>query len=85
MTASYPSLADKRVIVTGGASGIGAGLVEAFVVQGAAVGVGGIARAGGPAVSGELGGKAWDVPPVSCFCHSGIAARRIYPSARSGD
>ncbi|MGU3544468.1 SDR family NAD(P)-dependent oxidoreductase [Methylobacterium sp. A52T] len=35
--ARYPSLAGKRVLVTGGASGIGEGLVEAFVRQGARV------------------------------------------------
>lgn len=35
--ARYPSLRDKRVIITGGGSGIGAGLVEAFVLQGAHV------------------------------------------------
>jgi D-xylose 1-dehydrogenase len=35
--AIYPSLADKRVVVTGGGSGIGAAIVAAFVEQGARV------------------------------------------------
>ncbi len=35
--AVYPSLAGKKVIISGGASGIGSGIVEAFVRQGAVV------------------------------------------------
>ncbi len=35
--AVYPSLRDKRVLITGGGSGIGATLVESFVAQGAYV------------------------------------------------
>ncbi len=35
--ATYPDLADKRVLITGGGTGIGAGIVDAFVKQGAHV------------------------------------------------
>ncbi len=35
--ASYPSLVDRTVLVTGGADGIGAALVEQFVLQGSKV------------------------------------------------
>ena len=36
--ATYPSLAGRRVFITGGATGIGAAMVEAFTEQGAVVG-----------------------------------------------
>lgn len=36
-TATYPSLKGRKVIISGGGSGIGEGIVEAFVRQGAAV------------------------------------------------
>ena len=38
MPATYPDLKDKVVLVTGGAAGIGATMVEAFAAQGARVG-----------------------------------------------
>ncbi|MEN2786356.1 SDR family NAD(P)-dependent oxidoreductase [Sphingomonas qilianensis] len=52
--ALYPSLQDKSVIITGGASGIGAGLVEAFVAQGARVGFVDIADGDGAALATRL-------------------------------
>lgn len=60
--ARYPSLAGKRVLVTGGASGIGTGLVEAFVGQGARVLFCDIADDAARAVVARLGPGAAHAP-----------------------
>src|SRR3984893_2964421 len=56
--AIYPSLRDRRVLVTGGASGIGAGIVEHFVAQGARVGFIDLDAAAAERLMGSLGGQA---------------------------
>ena len=53
--ATYPSLRGKRVLVTGGASGIGAGIVEHFAEQGSVVGFLDLDRASGTALAARLG------------------------------
>lgn len=72
--AIYPSLAGKRVFISGGGSGIGEGLVEAFVAQGAAVAFCDIARASGEALAARLGAGArfyhcdlTDIPAVQAM------------------
>lgn len=56
LSASYPSLKDRAVLITGGATGIGATLVEAFVAQGAKVGFIDLAVAAGTALAEKLKG-----------------------------
>ena len=53
--ASYPSLRDRAVLVTGGASGIGESLVRAFHGQGARVAFMDLDRARGEQLRSELG------------------------------
>ncbi|EZP52224.1 SDR family NAD(P)-dependent oxidoreductase [Sphingomonas sp. RIT328] len=60
--AVYPSLRGKRVIISGGGSGIGAGLVEAFVRQGARVAFVDVAVADSEALVARLGDAAY--PPL---------------------
>jgi len=52
--ARYPSLQDRGVVITGGATGIGATLVEEFVAQGARVGFIDIDKASGEALVARL-------------------------------
>ncbi|SCK31357.1 D-xylose dehydrogenase [Variovorax sp. HW608] len=66
MSAIYPSLAGKRVVITGGASGIGAAMVEAFARQGARVFFLDIADAEGRALQSKL--RDTVQPPVFHRC-----------------
>jgi NAD(P)-dependent dehydrogenase (short-subunit alcohol dehydrogenase family) len=52
--ATYPSLAGRTALVTGGASGIGAEIVRGFVRNGAKVAVLDVAREAGDALAAEL-------------------------------
>jgi NAD(P)-dependent dehydrogenase (short-subunit alcohol dehydrogenase family) len=55
--ATYPDLAGKRVVITGGGSGIGAELVAAFAAQGARVWFLDIAEEAGRELEHALGGE----------------------------
>lgn len=52
--ASYPSLSDRVVVVTGGASGIGEAIVEAFAANGARVAFLDVQREAGEALAARL-------------------------------
>lgn len=61
-SARFPSLRDKRVFITGGGSGIGACLVDAFTRQGARVAFIDINEAASVALVTRLGGEGFDRP-----------------------
>lgn len=65
-SAIYPDLAGKRVVITGGGSGIGAAFVEAFVAQGARVTFFDIADRDGLALQEKL--KTAAHPPLFMHC-----------------
>lgn len=55
--ASYPSLRGRKVVITGGATGIGRAMVETFVDQGAAVAFLDIDRSGALGLQDELAAR----------------------------
>ena len=64
--ASYPSLKDRPVVISGGATGIGEALVRAFAAQGARVGFVDIAQDEGVALVEELAGAGQQVRFTRC-------------------
>ena len=79
MAATYPDLAGKTVLITGGASGIGEAIVRRFAAQGSRVGFLDINDAAGEALATELGGDVryvradlTDIPAL----RAGVAAVR---------
>ncbi len=74
LSAIYPELQDRKVIVTGGATGIGAGLVEGFVDQGAQVVFVDIQDAEGEALAARLAQGARHAPVYRHLDLTDIAA-----------
>jgi len=66
--ATYPSLRNRTVLVTGGASGIGAGIVEHFLDQGARVGFIDFDTAASERLLATLGEQA----PNCCFAQADL-------------
>ena len=78
--ARYPSLAGVPVVVSGGASGIGAALVRNFAAQGAQVGFVDIAHAAGELLVTELAAAGYAVR----FTHCDITETEAYQAAIAG-
>ncbi|GHA31311.1 dehydrogenase [Devosia pacifica] len=75
--AKYPSLAGRPVVISGGASGIGASIVRAFAEQGALVGFVDIAEDAGEALAKELA----DSGHTAMFAACDITDTSSYQSA----
>jgi NAD(P)-dependent dehydrogenase (short-subunit alcohol dehydrogenase family) len=63
--AQYPSLEGAQVLITGGASGIGAAMVEQFALQGSRVAFVDIAGAKAHELVETLKGRCTHLPPLS--------------------
>ncbi len=66
MTAHYPDLAGRVALITGGATGIGAAMVEAFARQDAIACFVDIAETEGRALSARLAREGYQAPFVRC-------------------
>ncbi|QQR38538.1 SDR family NAD(P)-dependent oxidoreductase [Devosia rhizoryzae] len=64
--ATYPSLRDSAVVISGGATGIGEALVRSFAGQGARVGFVDIARDAGEALAAELTASGQTARFIAC-------------------
>lgn len=65
-TTRYPSLVDRTVLVTGGATGIGASLVEHFAAQGARVGFIDLDESSGSKLAAHLAPSSRHAPRFQC-------------------
>ena len=74
--ATYPSLVDRTIFITGGATGIGASLVEHFVRQGSKVGFNDIDAGSGTALAKALAEGARHAPRFVAADLTDIAALR---------
>ena len=87
--AHYPSLRGRRVLISGGASGIGAALVRGFVAQGSAVAFVDVQDEAAAALMAELSGErgatsgvAWDAAGVApIYRHCDLSDASAIPDA----
>ena len=81
--ARYPSLADRTVLITGGATGIGASFVEHFAAQGARVAFFDIDVAAGEALADQLGDSRHAPLFLTCDLADIDALRKAIADVRS--
>jgi NAD(P)-dependent dehydrogenase (short-subunit alcohol dehydrogenase family) len=74
--ARFPSLQDRAVLITGGATGIGETLVEAFAAQGARVAFIDLAATEGEALAARLAGSSRNAPQFMAADLSQVDALR---------
>jgi NAD(P)-dependent dehydrogenase (short-subunit alcohol dehydrogenase family) len=80
-SAIYPCLKGKRVVITGGATGIGAAIVQAFAAQGAQVAFLDILEKEGKALCAELAGSTHQPTFYKCDLKDVDAITRFFEKA----